>query len=233
MQVQSVRDPVYLAALEARFAVAARHSRLVRFLRRAIPLMIMVTSVGLIAISIFNPFRLLAKLPVDIGNVVVSGTSLTMESPHMAGFTPDRRRYELWASTARQNIADPSNVELQTLKAQVEMEDKSIVTMNAKQGVFNNKTQILNLQESIHLKSSTGYEAQLTEATIDMNNGSVVSEKPVAVKLLNGDLRSQRLEITGNGALVTFEGNVSMDLVMDGPDDSSSKDSSSKAARSK
>jgi lipopolysaccharide export system protein LptC len=215
MQIQSVRDGTYVVALEARFARAERHSARVRFLRRAIPAVIALACLGLLAISLFNPFRLLAKLPIDVGNIVVSGTSITMESPHIAGFTNDGRPYEIRARSARQDVTDPSNVELQVLSARVQNSDGSTVTADAKHGFYSNKTQKLDLSEGIVLKSSVGYEAELIEATIDMVKGTVVSEKPVAVKLLNGDLKSQRLEITDNGALVKFDGGVSMDLVPD------------------
>jgi lipopolysaccharide export system protein LptC len=186
MQVQSIRDPIYLATLEARFAHAARHSRRVRFLRKAIPGVICIALAGILLISVFNPFRLLGKLPIDIGGVAISGTTITMESPHMAGFTADKRPYEMWARNAKQQINDPSNIDLDFLKARVEMEDKSIVDIDARRGQFNNKTQLLHLQENIFLKSSTGYEARLTDALVDMDKGTVHSEQPVAVKLLNG-----------------------------------------------
>ena len=62
---------------------------------------------------------LLPKLPVDIGNLVVSGTKITMESPHMAGFSPDQRPYEVWAKAATQDLTDPDHVELKTLRAKV------------------------------------------------------------------------------------------------------------------
>ena len=45
------------------------------------------------------------------------------------------------------------------------------------------KTEMLTLNENIHLISSTGYEARLSEAVIDVQKGNVVSEKPVWVKL--------------------------------------------------
>jgi lipopolysaccharide export system protein LptC len=215
MQVQSIRDPAYLTLLEARFAVAARHSKRVRFLRLAIPAVIGVALLGVIAMSFFNPFRLLTNLPIDIGKVVVSGTTITMESPHMAGFTSDRRPYEVWARSARQDVTDPTNIDLEFLKAKVEMQDKSSVDMDARRGQFNNKTQLLHLQEKIFLKSSTGYEARLTDAFVEMDKGAVRSDQPVAVKLLNGNLDAQNLEIVENGALVTFGGGVSMDLQLD------------------
>src|SRR5216684_5797754 len=112
--------------MEARFAIAARHSRLVRVLRVAVPAAVVLAMAGIVAVSIFNPFRmLLPKLPVDIGNLVVSGTKITMETPHMSGYTPDQRPYEVWAKTATQDLTDPDHLELKTLKAKVLMEDRT------------------------------------------------------------------------------------------------------------
>ena len=112
------------AGLEARFAAAARHSRMVRILRVAVPAAVVLAMAGVVGVSIFNPFRmLLPKMPVDIGNLVVSGTKITMESPHLAGFSTDQRPYEMWAKAAIQDLTDPDHVELKTLRAKVMMED--------------------------------------------------------------------------------------------------------------
>ena len=210
-RVQSVNDPVYLAALELRFAAAARHSMLVRVLRKAVPAAIGVSLLVIVGISVFNPFRMLTGLPIDIGNVVVSGTKITMQSPHLAGFTPDRRPYEVNAKTAMQDITNPNFIELETLKAKIEMEDKSVVLMNARRGNFRNREQLLDLYEDVILKSAT-YEARLFEATVDMGKGSVVSDKPVNVRMTDGTLDAQKLEIVNKGELMIFHGGVTMHL---------------------
>lgn len=211
--VNSVQNPAYLAVMEARFAVAARHSRMVRVLRIAVPAAVGLAMAGIVAVSVFNPFRmLLPKLPLDIGNMVVSGTKITMESPHLSGYTPDQRPYELWAKTATQDLTDPDHVELKTLRAKVRMEDQSIVTLDALTGLFDTKEQLLNLHKDIFLQTSTGYEARLTQAFVDMGKGIVTSEEHVDVKLTNGTLTADKLRITGGGEVVRFEGNVVMNL---------------------
>ena len=58
------------------------------------------------------------NLPVDMGNLVVSGTKITMELPHLAGYTPDQRPYELWAKTATQDVTDPDHVDLEKAAGQ-------------------------------------------------------------------------------------------------------------------
>src|SRR5689334_24755986 len=98
---------------------------MVRILRVAVPAAVLLAMTAVVAVSVFNPFRmLLPKLPVDIGNLVVSGTKITMESPHLAGFSTDQRPYELWAQPAIQDLTDPDHVELQTLRAKMLMEDQ-------------------------------------------------------------------------------------------------------------
>ena len=219
-----VQSPSYDTGMEARFAVAARHSRMVRVLRIAVPAIVILAMAGLVAVSVFNPFRmLLPKLPVDIGNLVVSGTKITMESPHMAGFSTDRRPYELWAKAATQDLTDPDHVELSVIRAKVQMEDRSTVTMDARTGYYDSKQQLLDLRKDIFLQSSTGYEAKLSQALLDINKGTVTSEERVDVKLLNGTLVADKLRILNSGEVVRFEGNVVMHLVMDPPDASATQ----------
>src|SRR6202045_1997722 len=95
------------------------------------------------------------------------------------------------------------------------MEDQTTVTLDARNGLFDSKQQLLELHKDIFLQSSTGYEARLTQALVDMGKGTVTSEERVDIKLLNGTLAADRLRITGGGELVRFEGNVVMHLVMD------------------
>jgi lipopolysaccharide export system protein LptC len=220
--VNSVQNPAYQAGpqagLDARFAMAARHSRMVRLLRVAVPAAVFLAMAAIVFVSVFNPFRmLLPKLPVDMGNLVVSGTKITMETPHLSGYSTDQRPYELWAKTATQDLTDPDHVDLNALRAKVLMEDRSTVTLDARNGLFDSKQQVLDLHKDIFLQSSTGYEARLTQALVDIGKGTVMSDEHVDVKLLNGTLTADKLKITGGGEVVRFEGNVVMNLIMESP----------------
>jgi lipopolysaccharide export system protein LptC len=199
--------------MEARFAIAARHSRIVRVLRVAVPAAVVLSMAAIILVSIFNPFRmLLPKLPLEMENLVVSGTKITMESPHMSGYTPDQRPYEVWAKTATQDVTDPDHVDLRTLRAKLLMEDQSTVTLDALNGLMDTKQQLLDLHKDIYLQTSTGYEAWLSQAYVDMAKGTVTSDEHVDVKWADGTVSSDRLRITGGGEVVRFEGNVVMNI---------------------
>jgi lipopolysaccharide export system protein LptC len=211
--VNYIQSQTFDATLEARFRVAARHSRMVRILRVAVPATVIAAMTGVVLVSIFNPFRMLMpKLPVSIDNLVVSGTKITMENPHMSGFSADRRPYELQAKAAIQDLTRPDHVELRTLRAKVMMEDRTNVTLDARTGFYDSKQQTLDLRKDIFLQSSTGYEAKLSQAMVDMAKSTVISDEPVDVKLLQGTLTADRLKILNGGEIVRFEGNVVMNL---------------------
>jgi lipopolysaccharide export system protein LptC len=199
--------------MDARFRVAARHSRMVRILRVAVPAAVLVSIASIVLVSVINPFRmLLPKLPIDMGNLVVSGTKITMESPHMAGFSADKRPYEVWAKTATQDVTDPDHVELNALRSKMLNQDGSTVTLVARTGLMNTKDQMLDLHHDIYVQTTTGNEAWMSQATVDMAKGDVASDEHVDVKFNGGTVSSDRLRIFNGGELVRFEGTVVMHL---------------------
>jgi len=197
--------------LERTFRSAARHSRLVRLLRVGIPILVVVGLVGLVLATWLNPLRLIAKLPTS-ASMAISGTKITMELPRLAGYTRDSRPYEFTAQTAAQDLTQPDRVEMSEIRATMKTHDKGVVNMSAVSGTYNSKAEQLVLRERVMFNSTAGYEGRLTEAVIDMRNGHVVSDKPVEVKLLDGVLTANRLEIAESGDLMRFEGNVVLNL---------------------
>jgi len=196
------------------FRTARRHSRLVRVLRIAVPAAVVVVTLATVLLTYLNPLRILAKLPVNIGDLVVSGTKITMEKPHLSGYTRDSRAYELSAASAAQDLTKPDLVELHNINARVEIQDNNTVRLSARRGVYNSKAETLKLDDDIILNSSTGYAGHLSEALVDIRKGNVVSNKPVQVKLLQGTLDANRLEIVNSGDVVRFDGGVNMILML-------------------
>ena len=196
------------------YRAALRHSRHVRVLRLGVPAGILAVLLMVVAANYMPPIGRF-RLPGELGKLVIHGTKITMEQPRLTGFTNDSRAYEFTANAAAQDITKPDLVELHKPHAKIQMQDKSTVTMSAMSGVYNMKSELLKLSEDINLVSSTGYEGRLSEAQIDVRKGRVVSEKPVWVKLLNGFLNAQRLEVADNGAMVRFGGGVAMTILPD------------------
>ena len=195
---------------ERSYRAALRHSRHVRLLRVSVLAgiaLVLLTVVGINYMPPIGGFR----LPGQLGNLVIHGTKITMEQPHLTGFTVDSRAYEFSADAAAQDITKPNLVELHQLHAKMEMQDKSTAEMSALSGIYDVKSEMLTLNDNIELVSSTGYEGRLSEAVVDVRKGNVVSDKPVWVKMLNGFLNAKRLDIVENGSVVRFS-DVAMTL---------------------
>ncbi len=197
---------------ERAFRAARRHSRLVHILRVALPLAVVLAVGVIILTTYFNPLRTLSGLPADVGNLVVRGSKITMEQPKLSGFTRDSRAYKITADSAAQDLTRPDLIELSNIRAQVEMKDTSTVHMSALQGTYNSKSEILNLTHDIRLNTTNGYTGRLSEATVDIKKGDVVSERPVRLKMLQGTLDANRLTITESGDLIRFDRGVEMTL---------------------
>ncbi len=159
-----------------------------------------------------DPLRVLVRLPVDHGGLVISGTKITMQAPKLSGYTRDQRWYEVTAKAAGQDITKPDLIELREIRAKIEAQDKSTIDLSAKSGVFNRKASVLTLTQNVVVKTSTGSEMHLDEATIDTGSGEIISNKPVAVFTDQGTLNADRLEVYNSGEVIHFIGGVVMNL---------------------
>ena len=148
--------------------------------------------VVVILITYLNPLRMLAKLPINIGNLVVSGTKITMEQPRLSGFTRDARAYEL---TRRRRGAGYDQARYRRTAQHPRQGRNAGQEHDGAQcgatGLYDAKAETLKLERDIVLTSSTGYQGRLSEALVDIRKGNVVSEHPVEVRLLAGYAQCQ------------------------------------------
>ena len=195
------------------FLRAMRHSKRVRLLRWAVPAVLAVLLLVVTLTSYFDPMRIiLAKLPGSAKGMVISGTKITMEQPKLSGYTRDQRWYEVTARGATQDVTKPDMLELDTIRAKIETQDKSTMYMTAADGLYDRKSGILKLGKNIVLTSTNGFEVRLTDAVIDTATGDIVSEKPVQVDMEQGTVNSNRLEVINGGDVIRFDGGVVMNL---------------------
>jgi len=187
---------------------------MVRVTRVGLPLGVVVGLSALAAVTYFKPMQRFEKVPVS-GKLAVQGSKITMELPRIVGFTRDNRAYELHAETAVQDIANPDVVELQNLRARLEMQDKDVVNVTANSGTYTTKADKVVLRDQVVVTSQQGYKAVLHEAAIEMKKGNVVSEQPVDITLPNGWLKSNRMEIEGSGDVVRFDRGVTLYIEAD------------------
>jgi lipopolysaccharide export system protein LptC len=210
--------PVGRAQGDRVFRAAVRHSRHIRILRVVVPgAVVLLVAGGLAVAALLKPLRALTGVPVDVGSLVVSGTKIMMQQPRLAGFTRDNRQYNMTAQAAGQDLTKPDMVELHGINATMEMKDRVVVETTAKTGFYNTKIEQLTLHQNIVVTSSSGYQAFLSEAVVDVRVGKVVSDKPVEVRTQAWTINANRMEILDSGDLMRFERGVSVILLPETP----------------
>ena len=197
------------------FRRAARHSRLIRFLRIGIPGGVFIALGLIVFAAYFNPLQAPANASIDQGKLVLSGSKISMQQPRLAGYTSDSLPYELTARVASQDLANPSVIELTDLRAQLKTQDQGMLEITARTGSYDVKADQLRLSDNIRLQLDNGYEARLHEAAIDIKKGTIVSEHRVETKFPNGTLGANHLDVAENGAVVLFSQGVETYLVLD------------------
>ena len=198
---------------ERAFRDARSHSRTVRLLRIVVPVGMILTIGGLLLWTWFNPLRLLLpSLPDNVGgDLVVSGTKITMQQPRVTGFTRDSRPYEFTAKAAAQDLTRPDVVELNDLRGKFQMQDNSTTEVTALTGTYNSKKEILQLGKDTVVTSTAGYKVLLDNAVIDIRATRLVTEDPVQVEMKEGRLDAKRMEVLESGSILQF-GGVKMTL---------------------
>jgi lipopolysaccharide export system protein LptA len=180
----------------------------VRVLRIVVPAAV-VFVVGLVALATWLAPGDTVDEPPDVsGTLTLSGTKLVMDLPHITGHTREGRPYELTARSAEQDLTRPEHLELKEVAAKVEQQDDAVLDVSAAKGLYDTKSAQLRVLDTVVLKSSSGYEAYLTEALIEMRTGHVVSDEPADVRLLHGVLHAGRLDAANWGELLRFGGGV-------------------------
>ena len=187
---------------------ARRHTRRVRLFKVAIPIGAAI-GIGLVlAVTFLDPFGRMGG--VSLGPISLSGTKITMESPRLTGHRKDSRPYEVTATVAIQDVRKPNVLELKDMRARFAADDSGRTTrLVADTGIFDTVKEQLELRQNVRVTTDDGQEARLLSASIDFKAGTVVSRERVTVKLPNGLVEGDALDVIDSGKVISFIGRVS------------------------
>jgi lipopolysaccharide export system protein LptC len=192
----------------ANFARATRHSARVRLLRRAIPVGVTIAVAGLLAVWLLDPFRQILPRNFSVQGFNLSTSQVTMQMPKLSGFKKDNRPYEVVAKQAIQDVSKPSVINLVEMDAHLVMENGQSANLTAMKGVYDTQNETLEVNTDVRVKTTSGYDIRLEQASMKFKTGDISSSKPVNVKMTDGEISADALEMVDNGKRVTFLGNV-------------------------
>ncbi|RUO98287.1 LPS export ABC transporter periplasmic protein LptC [Hyphomicrobium sp.] len=185
---------------------ATRHSRRVRTLKIALPAFA-VAMTGFVAMNILGNAGVGPVLPpLEVPKIVAD--NLKMHNPHYQGFNADGGHYWVKAETAQQDLKALTAVHLDGITGELTDAKKQKTYLTAVRGIFDNKSNILELYESINVTGDGGLNAKLTRATIQTKENIITSDQPSTILMSAGQITSNQLTIRQKTKEYTFLENV-------------------------
>jgi lipopolysaccharide export system protein LptC len=183
---------------------AIAHSRRVQVLKRALPV------AGIALLAGFGGIAWLARdgVPGDLESVAIDNGRIVMQNPRLTGLTKDNRPYSVTAERAFQSISNANDITLETITADVPFNVKANGTLNAANGHLDNDAKLLTLDGGFTFITDDGMTATFEAATIDMDGGGLVTDRPVNIRNATADIKAGALTISDNGATLLFENKV-------------------------
>jgi lipopolysaccharide export system protein LptC len=119
------------------------------------------------------------------------------------------------AKSAKQSIAEPKKVELSQIEAKLQLVGDGWARVSSDHGLLDGETEYVALDGNIHVTSSQGYDMRLDRLNIDTRAGTMISDRPVTAVQGDNKISADRLQVTGSGEVIRFEGNVRAEFKAD------------------
>lgn len=190
------------------FESAARHSRLVRRLRVALPVVGLVLALGVAGLGVLSRI----EVALSFGDLAITSEGLSMDAPELSGSDGKGRTYAVTANRAVQDLSDPKVIRLYGISATIVQANGDSARFSAASGIYDARAQTLSLDDDITIRASDGTAAQLESAAIDLDTGDVTSSAPVAFSSSMGAIEAEGMAVGEKGGAVTFQGGVKMTL---------------------
>ena len=142
---------------------------------------------------------------LNTGTVVLSLGKPTMRNPSYEGFNrKDGSQYSIRAERAVTDLSEVKPIDLFGIAGELVQKDGVTTKIAAEEGTFERKAGKLRLFKGIKVTSSNGMAAQLSEAIILTEKGTIESTNPVAVEFPAGTLRGNQMLIRQKQREVIF-----------------------------
>ena len=187
------------------FHKASRHTKRVGRLKYLLPI------VGMVIIALLIAALIVRKnLPTNlsIGKTGIEDGMLIMSNPKLNGFDPKRRPYTVEAERAIQSVEDPTHVELETINANLPMEDGVFAKVIAGNGSYDATEKKLELGGGIDIVTTDNMTVKMTDAYIDLKAGTMSTHRSLTFTSDTAQISAQSMEVFENGDHIIFDTNV-------------------------
>ena len=195
------------------FVSAERHTRLVRLLRKTLPVLAVLVLATYFVTSKLGVSISVGDLTASIDGIEVADGNLRMTNPKLEGTDKKNGTYVIGADYADQDVKNPNIIKLHAIRAELSSADGAWSRMRAVRGVFNSKGERLVMQDKITVATSSGVSGELKHASLDTKTQTLRSHLPVVFDLPNGSVKARALTFRSSDSTLTFRGKVHVHVV--------------------
>jgi lipopolysaccharide export system protein LptC len=185
-----------------------RRSRLIHFLRKALPAAMAAVVLLMVGWVGFNSLR------AAFSDLMRAGTVIHMTNPQFFGQDDHGRNFMVAAAEAQRTVRNgATTIILTSPHLKLAGTGGRAIEVVARQGTFDDPTQRVKLQGDVHVSTGDGTTFRTQLAVIDMRTGEVVGDSPVEGSGPLGQIRASSYAIHDRGAHAVFDGQVHAHLV--------------------
>lgn len=202
-------DPAVVPARSSAFGRAQRHSRRVRVLKFAVPLLAVAIA---IAFPVYSYLVTPTAIPVKAEGSAFSDGKLVMANPKLEGVTEKNLPYSMTAVRAIQDPKNENVIELEGIDAKLPIDGRTTASIDAPHGVYDRETNTLDLDRDVTVKTSDGLVVKLQSAFLDIGEGNMKTDKPVNISRPDSRITADSMKVKDHGKVLVFENNVHVNI---------------------
>lgn len=174
-------------------AVADRYSRLVLWLKVALPLAALaILSTLFFVAETLDPDAAIPYAKVDVERIL---REQGVTKPTFGGVTADGVAISLSAQSVRPGDQDRNRLIGQQLAASLDLTDGGQITIESPEGIVDVTTEEAILQGGARLQSSTGYLVETARITASIAHASILADSTITAMGPAGQITAGRMEL--------------------------------------
>ncbi|APX65094.1 LPS export ABC transporter periplasmic protein LptC [Sphingomonas sp. gentR] len=191
-------------------APGSRHDRFVTLARWMLPSAIGVLTAFLVMAPIYSSSEV--SFVLDKKKVEVARERMKIQAAEYRGVDDKGQPFSLDAGSAIQRSSAEPVVQLNKLSAAIRLSDGP-ATVSANSGRYDMRTEQVQLDGPLDFKSAGGYDLRTHDATIDLQQRTLVSGGAVTGQVPQGNFSANKMRADLENRSVRLEGNARLRIV--------------------
>ncbi len=191
-------------------APGSRHDRFVTLARWLLPSAIGVLTAFLVMAPIYSSSEV--SFVLDKKKVEVAKERMKIQAAQYRGVDDKGQPFSLDAGSAIQRSSAEPVVQLNRLSAAIRLSDGP-ATVSANSGRYDMRTEQVQLDGPLDFKSAGGYDLRTHDATIDLQQRTLVSGGAVTGQVPQGNFSANKMRADLENRSVRLEGNARLRIV--------------------